>query len=255
MDTYYLWDPAGTSINIGKQVSGGFESAFLVKVYPGGLAGALAELRALGAKAGKKGHLEVHCHGGPGALHLGWPDAVTTRNVDAFGTALAAVLKPGGLIELLACSVASQDGRPSASAVLTAPPARIAGYREEYHGVIRRLRKTRDVDDGARRVGLEPVWRPKAAYADNPGSYFTPNPRRDGLAFCLTLARLTQCRVRAAVTVQEEENNDGPLDSPIGDWENDVFDFLPSGKVQYVGFNVSRGPVMRSYELGVTRPA
>ena len=37
--------------------------------------------------------------------------------------------------------------------------------------------------------------------------------------------------------------------SPIGEWENEVFDFDPDGKVEFQGASPYRGPLMNSFDM------
>lgn len=256
MNTYYLFYPDGGSITIGHAMEQGFESSFVVTVKRNGLEQALKELAELAGRLGKKRHLEIHCHGNPGRLMLGSDYAVTNDNVKAFGMALSKAIFPGGLIELLACSVASQ-GRMDK--LLAAPVAQIEGYREDYHGVIR-LRKTRDYYGG--KPNDPHMYRPlyggaftdqKEPTKDDRNVFFTVDWKKDGLRFCLDLASSSGCIVRAAYTPQAEDSipvaGASTFDSPIGDWECEVFDFYPDGKIKFVGSSPYRGPLMNSFDM------
>jgi hypothetical protein len=37
--------------------------------------------------------------------------------------------------------------------------------------------------------------------------------------------------------------------SPIGEWENEVFDFYPNGGVKFLGASPYRGPLMNSFDM------
>ena len=250
MNTYYLWT-IDEGINIGHAMEHGFESPFVVKVKKNGFEAALKELIELAERNGKKRHLEIHCHGYPGELKLGAYRAVTNHNVKAFGTALKQVLLPGGFIELLACSVSSQGDTEK---LLAAPQAHIQGYREDYHGVIR-LRRTRDYYGG--RLN-DPSQRPmygggfterKAPVKDNPNVFFVPKFETDGLKFCLDLAAHSNCTVRAAYIPQAEDGGDEIFDSPVGNWECEVFDFNPNGTIKFLGSSPYRGQMMHSFDM------
>ncbi|MGD9561890.1 MAG: hypothetical protein AB7F88_06695 [Pyrinomonadaceae bacterium] len=269
-DAYYLWDPYN-GIDIGSVAYHDSERKFLVEVErPNGLQPALDQLGILATGNGKKGRLEVHCHGDPGILNLGGQQAISNVNVRTFGAAVRHAVIPGGLIELLACSVASQRGEGN---WLTAPKHRIMGYRADYHGALR-LRRTREYDKAMKfmRVGKigadgktefsEPKWtmaRAKGPHyggrftlrespiQEDPNAYFRPDPWRDGLQFCLSLASESGCTVRAAVAPQYEEGglseNSRLAGTPIGNWEYEVFDFNPDGRIQFLGSSPYRGPI------------
>ncbi|MBX3281580.1 MAG: hypothetical protein KF756_03795 [Acidobacteria bacterium] len=280
MDAYYLLDPYN-GINIGQKIIHGPESQFLVTLgHPNGLNQGLSDLAALTAKFGKKRRLEIHCHGLAGAIDLGGDRSVSNHNVRGFGIALKAALLPGGLIEVLACLVASQEGEGS---LLTAPISRIEGYREDYHGAIRLIR-TRDYDRearfmpsaevgadgkvqyGASKWGMGRTRLPhyggrftprEKPLVDDPLGFFRPAFEHDGLRFCLELASSSGCTVRAAVRSQIEEGTltgYERLHSPIGNWEFEVFDFQPDGHIQFLGSSPFRGPI-NSFDMVQRVPA
>lgn len=280
MNAYYLWD-SYNSINVGQKIEHGPENQFLVKVSrPNGLQTALTELSALAAKYGKKHRLEIHCHGGPGTIHLGGDRAVTNHNVKGFGSELKAALLPGGLIEVLACLVASQEGDGD---VYRAPKNRIEGYRDDYHGALRLVR-TREYNKGMRLMSVgktdsngrttfgSPEWQMartalphyggrftqrEEAIQDDPLAYFRPEFEGDGLRFCLDLAVYSGCTVRAACRAQTEEGTlagNERLYSPIGNWEFEVFDFNPDGMIQFLGSSPYRGPI-NSFDMVQRFPA
>ncbi|MCC7308648.1 MAG: hypothetical protein IT173_13870 [Acidobacteria bacterium] len=270
MNAYYLWDPFN-SIIIGSVAYNDSESKFLVEVKrPNGLQPALDQLGVLATSYGKKVRLEVHCHGDPGILHLGDQRAISNLNVRTFGAAVRQAVVPGGLIELLTCLVASQVGDGN---LLTAPKHRIMGYREDYHGALR-LRRTREYDKAMRftregtvgadgkAVFSEPKWtmgRAKHPHyggrftlrenpiQEDPNAYFRPDFSQDGLRFCVDLAISSGCTVRAAVAPQYEEGglseNRRLAGTPIGNWEYEVFDFNPDGRIQFLGSSPYRGPI------------
>jgi hypothetical protein len=270
MDAYYLWDP-DRSIDIGHAISRGSESRFLVTVKrPDGLQSALIDLGVMAMAHGKKRRLEVHCHGNAGSISLGGNAAVSNHNVRAFGSALRQALLPGGLIELLACLVASQEGNGS---MLAAPKQRISGYRDDYHGAIRLVR-TRDYDrspammrsgtvgpDGVTTLGPAKLTMKRNEFPhyggrftqkespiqDDPSAFFTPAFETDGLRFCLELANSSGCTVRAACRIQTEEGGRTGFErlarTPIGNWEYEVFDFHPDGHIQFLGSSPYRGPI------------
>ncbi len=249
--TVYLHYPDGvhnSPIHIGRA----FDKDALFTVQTGKLQKALDQAAAFAASKGKRPHLEIHCHGYPGALSLGDPLNVNRKNVQTFGASLTRFLRHGGLIEILACSVASQKPANPRMSVLRTEPHMIEGYRPDYHDVIR-IRKTQRKktwqnvygQDMPRygRGNMVPVRR---IIDDEPGQRFSPDPEQDGMMFCLELAAATQCVVRAAVTEQGEEDESG--ESPIGNWENEIFDFHPDGKIVFVGNSPYRGPLLDSYD-------
>ncbi len=252
MNTYYLYYPDGGSIDIGHAMKEGFESAFVVTVKPKGLEEALKELAELAGRLGKKRRLEIHCHGFPAELKLGAYGAVTNHNVRSFAMALKPALFPGSLIELLCCLVASQGNLDK---LLAAPQAHIEGYREDYHGVIR-LRRTRDYWGGKpndihqfRPLYGNQFTERKDPIKDNRNVFFTPKFETDGLKFCLDLAAYSGCIVRAAYIPQAEEGGREVFDSPIGNWEAEVFDFHPDGSIKFLGSSPYRGLMMNSFDM------
>lgn len=254
MNTYYLW-AINEGINIGPAIENGFESAFVVRVKKNGFEAAMKELAELAQRNGKKRHLEIHCHGLPAKLLLGANNAVTNYNVRAFGIALRQVLLPGGLIELLACLVAFQGDpyRGDVRKLCAAPQAQIQGYREDYHGVIRRRKTITYFGSGA--SGNQEML-PDGAFIerkhpikDDPNVFFTPVFETDGLKFCLDLAASSGCTVRAAIIQQREEGGSGMLDSPIGNWECEVFDFNPNDTIKFLGASPYRGLMINSFDM------
>jgi len=252
MNTYYLYYPANGSINASHAMTQGFESPFVVTVKNKGLEAALQELAELAERNGKKRHLEIHCHGLPGELLLGANRAVTNHNVKTFAMSLKKALMPGSLIELLACSVASQSNTEK---LLAAPQYQIEGYREDYHGVIRQ-RRTRDYFGG--KPNDTQFFRPlygnqfterKVPIKDNRNVFYKPKFEKDGLKFCLDLAAFSECVVRAAYVPQIEEGGGDIFDSPIGNWECEVFDFHPGGVIKFLGSSPYRGPMMNSFDM------
>ena len=247
--TFYLYDPSGWrgSINIGKA----YDPAGLVTVQPNGLIKALDALADLAIENGRRPHLEVHCHGQAAVLELGQSRAVSMDNVALVGRQLSKVLRPGGLIELLACEVAAQDGEGN---LLSAETHLIRGYEPDYHGALRlrkKVRYQRDPGNGDMRnlqiYGRRSIPR-ENEIATVKGQGFVPRPASDGLAFCRKLAAESQCIVRAAATSQAEDDEKGS--SPIGNWENEIFDFHPGGKVVFKGSSPYRGPMMDSFDVG-----
>ncbi len=281
MDAYYLWDPHN-GIHIGPSISDGRESKFLVRVdRPNGLEAALTKLAMLAMTNGKKQRLEIHCHGHAGALSLGGERSLSNHNVQKFGGALRQAIEPGGLIELLACLVASQEGDGD---MISAPKYRISGYREDYHGALR-LRRTREYDKSLRLVsrgtvgpnGVVKMGKPELAMArnplpnyggrftqrekpigDDPNAFFNPAFEKDGLRFCLQLAVHSGCTVRAATCIQTEEGSQWEhtrlANTPIGNWEFEVFDFNPDGRIQFLGSSPYRGPI-NSFDVVQRFPA
>ena len=231
---------------------------------------------------GKRPHLEIHCHGDPAQLHLGSPGRVNVATVRWFGNRLARCLRPGGQIELLACKVASQ-GQHALHDLNECDPRNIKGYHPAYHDALR-LRKNRNyqlskscpdnlpVYGGSYKtfpsmsaeqrsqyfkLMADPTTTTKAkvlatgyAIEDLPNKKFDPRPESDGLQFCLSLANSSGCVVRAPVFSQvEDEARKSWSQTPIGNWEYEVFDFLPNGDIRFLGSSPYRGPLMDSFDL------
>jgi len=254
MNTYYLWDERDL-ITVSHSIREGFESGFLVKVKPNGAMEAVQELAEMAKVKGKKKRLEVHCHGWPAILRLGAEKGITRQNVTMFGNALRQSLFAGGLIELLACRVAAQriGSYNPMNDLLKAPQWKISGYREEYHGNIR-LRRTRHYGDPERLY--DPLLRygkfkqREDTIREDPNAFFTPAYDLDGLSFCLELASASGCTVRAATEPQMEESgkSTSTFDSPIGDWEYEVFNFFPDGGIKFLGVSPYRSPKIDSFD-------
>lgn len=256
MNRYYIWDNNLGGIELAQSVKWGYEKEFLVQVEPNGLEAGMKELVEKAQQHGKKQTLEVHCHGHPAALHLGSPYGVTNSNVHSFGNSLKNVMQPGGTIELLACWVAAQGETEAYLLMLKTPIAQITGYRDDYHGVLRREASVKNNSSSAGSSrGL--VFQQQnqnsrgLAYMPKPGSAFTPKPEDDGLKFCLTLAQTSGCRVRAGITVQMEdrEEREEALGNPVGNWENEIFDFYPGGLIKFAGKSPYRAPKMNIFEM------
>lgn len=263
MNTYYLVDDTKNGITINHAMSQGFESGSVVKVKRNGLEAALKELAELAKRNGRRRKLEIHCHGMPAELQLGAPRAVTNTNVHMLGTAIKQVLMPGSMIEVLACRVAAPGDSYGLRSLMNAPRANITGYREEYHGALR-LRKTRiyyqrDSDnkpDFSKAIYGGGSTARADVIKDDPTVFFTPEFETDGLRFCLSLATSSGCVVRAACFSQEEEgNSEDMLDSPIGNWEFEVFDFLPGGSVQFLGSSPYRRRTIDIFDKPLFRQA
>jgi len=252
--SYYLWDPRN-SISVGATLAA---EPGMVKVAPNYLNGALDTLRLRAIQYGKAKGLEIHCHGKPAVLNLGSENGVTRRNVEWFGTQLRCAILQGGLIELLACRVASQVATKDSASFFDTEPDNIKGYMPEYHGKIQQLyrgkRWKRNPEDGLIHSGA--TYTSWDADKFDPRVKWTPISDQDGLEFCLSLANASGAVVRAALTAQAEEAVDRgygtesdlrPPVSPIGDWEGPVFDFYPGHSVKFYGMapfrNSSFGPI------------
>jgi hypothetical protein len=267
--TYYLWYPDGVDmspIQVGTELE---KEATLVRLNSGGLAAGLQELRTKSRSAPGR-YLEIHCHGEAGTLHLGGVRTVNHTNVEWFGQQLRGVLESGGLIEILACSVAMQKST-SGAGILNTPPVNIVGFEYQYHGKLQSLMRTSTwdpdwVDDPTVHFykvsnGAQPIARrPAIPYVNN--AHFVPDPERDGLSFCRRLAVSSGMKVRAALLVQHEEGYEGglfPVVSLVGHWEGPVFDFYPDNSVQFYGMAplrpASLGPIRTDLILPSASPA
>ena len=257
--TYYLWDPRHF-INVGPFLQA---EPGMVKVGLGQLSTALETLQMKADGMGRSRHLEIHCHGGTARLLLGTNrPGVNPDNVDWFGRALQAAIKPGGLIEIQACLVAAPAF--SWDDLLTTEPRCITGYVAEYHGRLQELFRGRKWQwtQGPEVIGTGAKWSPTASEPFKPGQRFDPRPVENGLEFCRRLARAAGATVRASISKQAEEgasvsNDWTPSVSPIGNWEGPVFDFRSDGTVRCLGMapfrSTSFGPIRMdtSFPLGV----
>ena len=228
-----------------------------------------ARVRKLGPR--RISWLEIHSHGTAGKIHLG-SDGITASNVVAFGTALRSYLQPGGVIEVMACSVASgkvkmtprrkmqMDVKMLAMGVTPGRPQRTKNSIER---------------SAARAKYMKTLY--ETIYADS-----MLRQQHVGMMLCSQLASTSGCTVRAACWLQCEEDTVGfelkskkeqsrskkrygivpysagpvvsrPVDqgtanfewkdnlfTEIGHWEGPVYDFLPGGGLHYLGDGLKR---------------
>lgn len=195
---------------------------------------------------------EINCHGHPACLFM--PNGnVDYTNVAEFGTILRPMMMRGALIELLACCVASIGRLPhddEARELQRCSPAVQAATHEYWDAVekdagylqsdntVARPADFLDADRLAARTKRVEQMRTLQLPAEG-----------NGLEFCLTMARTSGARVRAAWVSQWEENTQfgGAFTRDLdrfGKWEGPVWDFLPSGTVKYLGFNPPRDKLM-----------
>lgn len=207
-------------------------------------------------------NLEIQSHGKPGAI-VAPPHNITNDNVAQFGGMLRAVMAPGGLIEVMACSVASVSDRTFRSTVETQKNFHLRyspDVLDAYFGGLDKdpvfLRKD-DVTlhSSVTRFEGERLARVRKTIAD--WSKLPMSYSDNGLEFCLTLARTSGAIVRASSLTQAEEYGDiwdGNQINPtyttdhfimrdydrFGDWEGPVWDFMPNGTVKYLGCSIAR---------------
>ncbi len=234
------------------------ESSYIVWAKKGWRSG-VADLAALvkrRAHEGKITALEIQSHGDAGRIIVNRVDGsgdITNDNVHAFAALLRPIMARGGLIEILACKVA-------AIGASTPEPAKGANQypadvRDEYFGgMLKNPVLLRPVGDHYDVVPLDGalLQRHQQNVANASASYLGLS--ENGLEFCLTLARGTGAIVRASSLSQAEEFSDyrdeyGMRRSHhaimrdfdrFGDWEGNVWDFMPNGQVKYLGCNLPR---------------
>jgi hypothetical protein len=193
--------------------------------------------------------LEVHCHGDPGILHL-HPE-VNPDNVMTFITTLQRIMRPGGRIEFLACLVGAFDARELADQLNAAGKSKddvelLRAWSKDYVELGREFYRWVGSANPDEIVGGLPGRLPanldhaRVARLAISSSQWKLGRYWNGPKFCSRVAQSTLCTVRAAMRKQAEEYELAGKGSPFGRWDGLVFDFLPTGAVEYVGYNVPR---------------
>jgi hypothetical protein len=250
-----LFDTGG--INVGANDEG---RPYLVE-GKNGWRSAVAELtrRVQQRNQGKIVNLEIQSHGLPGTIVAAGGN-ITNENVTAFGAALRAVMQSGGLIEIMACLVASFTRFTFSGGTIKYGPEVLDPYLNAFESDPVHWS---DKDPNTRKMSVIRITDP-----DRLKSLKTANDERrtalwsyqdNGLEFCLQLARTSGAIVRASRLVQMEEY--GPnteynslgvavsstTEHPImgdydrfGDWDGPVWDFMPNGTVKYLGCGIPR---------------
>ena len=198
--------------------------------------------------------VEIHCHGQPAEALL--TPRVTLSNVDQFGQFLRRVVKPNGLIEILACEVARFDLFELAKFIEQSSPADLTLLNPLIDGYRNNNKALRDAEHEhrmSRNAYAE-------AFAASPppdlswqkaidlclqydGRY--PHSKENGPKFCIGLAKASKCMVRAAWYQQAQERELAGEKSPlIGNWEGFVFDYTADGLKQ-VYYNLERPQASR----------
>lgn len=233
-------------------------------------------------------HLEINSHGERGQILLLPP--VKMENVSTFATLVRRLIVPGGFIEILACLAGSMPFGSLLAALEKAALAEngqsqstdsfaVSGTgftlaelklaRSELAAISRKIGRMSQSSPDQLAAEMAIIRRETKRnmqaivelmqLAIRSGLTFIPDPAfptkqtdddRNGPLFCSTLARLTQCKVRAAILVQTEEGEGFGFESfgyRFGNWEGDVFDFTPDGQVRHVGLNLPR-PVFRTHD-------
>lgn len=198
------------------------------------------------AKGPQGDYLEINSHGDPGEIELVPP--VNFRNLASFAHKLNRLMKPGGLIEILACSVGYIQSNKLMT-YMTDPKLKGSYYSFELDAY--KSRKTTTLT----RQDVESIIRKAIAFGGS--SISAHSTVGNGPFFCSRLAQMSRCRVRAATYIQTEEGEGSGnkfYNTPIGNWEGHVIDFLPNGSVSYAGFNVPR-PVFKTSDQYGDGPA
>jgi hypothetical protein len=264
---YRLWCPFYSTMD---RISLGHElerHPYTIRVENGKLEAALDHLANLVKWEGVADCIEFHCHGAAAQLFVAAePQVVDHRSVQRFGEQLRPFIRPGGMLELLACQVALQDYSGSIASL----PENIEGYNAVYHGSLQRaligkrwsskpksqptpeerinrkvkISKPTELSDAEKaKIASTKIFNADEDFGTkfefhgrgtiNPKNKLTVAREEDGLLFCLTLARSSGAIVRAGIRIQFEEAKNGV--SLIGNWEGPVFDFFPGGNVTYLG--------------------
>jgi hypothetical protein len=203
---------------------------------------------------GKITNLEIQSHGRPATIVVSQREVIDYQSVFSFGTMLKPLMAPGGLIEIMACQVASYDPRALDPRMPTVHSSATHEYWDGFSDAAVILKQGPD-----RRHRVEPLtgvaltqFREKIALQRT----MLIGPGGDGLGFCLNLAHASGATVRASRLTQNEEYTEVDIgkaaenivqDHPImmdydrfGDWEGPVWDFMPNGTVKYLGCNLPR---------------
>jgi hypothetical protein len=205
-------------------------------------------------REGKIVNLEIQSHGHAGTIVVPGGN-ITNDNVAQFGGMLRAVMANGGLIEVMACNVASFSHFTFRDGTLSYSP----DVQEAYFGGLEKdpVRMVKQ-DDGSQvvtRLGWKEA--PFAAQRISKLRGQLMSYRDNGLEFCLTLARTSGCVVRASSLVQAEEFGDISDGNPLnqsyttnhfimrnydrfGEWDGPTWDFKPNGTVKYLGCSPPR---------------
>ena len=176
---------------------------------------------------------------------------MTLSNVDQFGQFLRRVVKPNGLIEILACEVARFDLFELTKFLEQSSPADLKSLNLFIDGYKTNLKAWRNAEHEhrmSRNAYAE-------AFAATPppdlswqrvidlclqydGRY--PQSEKNGPKFCIALAKASTCTVRAAWHSQAQERELAGEKTPlIGNWEGFVFDYTADGLKQ-VYYNLER---------------
>lgn len=203
---------------------------------------------------GKITNLEIQSHGRPATIVVSQKEVIDHQTVHELGMRLRPVMASGGLIEIMACQVASYDPRALDDRMPTQHSSATDEYWDGFSDAAVILKKGADRRHHVERLTGDSLTQFKARIALQRTMHI--RPEGDGLGFCLNLARASGATVRASRLTQNEEYTEvdiGELsehmveDHPImqdydrfGDWEGPVWDFLPSGTVKYLGCNLPR---------------
>jgi hypothetical protein len=240
------------SIHVGVRDEEGGYCVWAKKGWRSGVAD-LARLVKRRAHEGKITNLEIQSHGEAGKIIVPPKDHITNENVHLFAAMLRPLMAKGGLIEILACKVAgfSRYTFEPEKGKNQYPPEVIEEYFGGFEKDPVKLEKA-GVNYIVVPVTGSGLDNYNKVMADGRNTYMglTDN----GLEFCLTLARGTGAIVRSSRLTQVEENGDiygtwGIMDMPspitrdfdrFGNWEGNVWDFMPDGSVKYLGCNLPR---------------
>lgn len=253
---YVLLFSDGT-INVGANDSEGKYFVWGKKGWQAAV-GELSDLVKSRPHEGKITNLEIQSHGLPGKIVVGEGQYITYENVAEFGAMLKPIMARGGLIEIMACTVAGlgRGAFRTDAKWNTYPP----GVIEEYFGGLAKdLVALEKQGDGSHKVvRLSGKDLDRVLDVIRHQRVQAMGPEDNGLEFCLTLARTSGCTVRASRLTQAEEFGDhadysdpvNPTYTPthiimrdydrFGDWEGPVWDFMPNGSVKYLGCNLPR---------------
>jgi hypothetical protein len=217
---------------------------------------AVAELahRVNTRRQGKITNLEVQSHGRPATIVVSQSEVIDYQSVTQFGSMLRPLMAPGGLIEIMACQVASYEPRALDNKMPTQYSSAVAEYWDGFSDAAVILKPGPDGRHRPERLTGDTLTQFRARIALQRTMHIRPDG--DGLGFCLNLARASGARVRASRLTQNEEYTPvdiGKLsenivqDHPImqdydrfGDWEGPVWDFMPNGTIKYLGCNLPR---------------
>ena len=180
--------------------------------------------------------LEINSHGNPATLVF-YPQ-VSFHNMQVFADLVRPLIKPGGMVEVLACHVA-QFHPDALSSRIKKKDSLATTWNERAF----KFELVRQLNAGTNTaLSGKTGFTTQEVVALHQQAVDTGEERIDGVApngplFCVRLARATQCIIRAATIIQLEE---GGAKNPIGNWEGHILDFLPTGTIQYAGLNLKR---------------